>query len=313
MTAGDEQSIFAQPPIALTFLAPADRCNQRCPRCYLTEVVHEPVHETTLGPLDFAHLVHELVGEDMAILSVAFQGYEVTLPRSWPYVEATFAAAAEHGLRRSFITNGMLLHKVADRVDALDPARISVSLDGADATVNDRLRGLEGAFEATLRSLRVFLKKAPRFQERLVIASCLYDEDNFRSLLALPLLARELGLQRWALSLELREQDGRARPCAAPSTVTRWIRELSQAAAAHGVECHVNDEFGFFEGLDPTLPIHRVFNANFLYRVEPSGHIRVGHEILDVWDPASARPWHPGVDRAIDVVEYWLAVSDLLT
>ena len=52
----------------------------------------------------------------------------------------------------------MLLHKHVDRVVRLDPQRIGVSLDGATAEVNGRIRGLPGAFEATVASVRTGLE-----------------------------------------------------------------------------------------------------------------------------------------------------------
>ena len=52
---------YAQPPVVLTFLAPAERCNQRCPACYITEVVQEPVTRSQLQPADYARFVEEFV------------------------------------------------------------------------------------------------------------------------------------------------------------------------------------------------------------------------------------------------------------
>ena len=112
---------FRRPPAILTFVAPARRCNQRCPRCYLTEVSHEPVSAIGLSPEDYVRFVSDFVDAAIPILTVNFQGYEVTLPESWPYVEAVFGYAAQHNLPRAFVTNGMLLHKWTDRVLALEP------------------------------------------------------------------------------------------------------------------------------------------------------------------------------------------------
>ena len=131
------------PPVVLSFLAPAVRCNQRCPACILDQI-GEPVSEVGLAPADYGLFVEQFVEAKVPIRSVTFQGYEVTLPASWPYLEVAFAVAREHEVARDFITNGMLLHKWTDRVEALDPQRISVSLDGSDPQTTTRSAGSEG-------------------------------------------------------------------------------------------------------------------------------------------------------------------------
>ena len=193
--------------LSLTLLAPADRCNQACPACFITEVAREPVHRFDLSPEDYAQFVSDFVESEHDIQTVSFAGYEVTLPAAWPYVEAAFSVAIRHGLRRSFITNGMLLSKWTDRIDALDLHQITVSLDGATAAENDRLRGLPGAFGATVRSVTRFAEAAPRFRSRLVVASCLYDDANVASLEEMPRLLASLGIRGWTLSAVARSSN----------------------------------------------------------------------------------------------------------
>ena len=296
-----------RPRVVLTFLAPAERCNQRCPACILDRA-GEPVSERILGPVDYGRLVEELLEDGVPIRGVGFQGYEVTLPRSWPYVEAAFEVARGHRIRRSFITNGMLidLHRAA--IDRLDPHRISVSLDGADAETNDRLRGLPGAFLATTKNLSRFLRELPRMRKRVGLVSVLYDEENFRSLLAMPSLLGQLGVRRWAVSVELEFSTGRGRPRHATETLARWISELRRSAEQAEIEFHFNDEFGLFrqDGAKarPELRGETLFDPDWILRVEPTGHIRVGHELLMTWDADRARLWRPSKNRAIQVIGY---------
>lgn len=319
-------------PVTLSFLAPADRCNQRCPKCYLTEVVHEPVDQFGLAPADYATFVTQFAEAEIPIAGVTFQGYEVTLPRSWPYVEAVFAVTAEHDLCRSFITNGMLLDKLTDRVLALDPTRISVSLDGADASTNDRIRGLKGAFTATTESLRRFLRDAPSLGPRMAVVSCVYDEDNVTSLLGMPKLLKSLGIAQWALGFELvlgngslgngsldsspadhtetSSENRSIRPAQPARRAADWLRRLLEAADREGVACYVNDEFGAFkksegeenEGdVDRTLRAMGLFDPSRLVRMDPLGYVRTGHEILTEWDATRARRWDPQRDNAVDI------------
>ena len=299
-----------KPSVVLTFLAPADRCNQHCPKCIL-DIVDEPVRDFDLQPADYARFVEDFVKRDIPIRSISFQGYEVTLPSAWRYVEPVFFIAKRYGLRKGFITNGMLLHRWTDRIVALEPHRISVSLDGSSPAVNDPIRGLEGAFDATVTSIRRFLAKAPQFQPNMAVASCLYHEENYRSLLAMPRLLEDLGISRWTLGFELEVAEGRERPAHSRERLLRWSQGLQEAARARGIRVHLNDEMGFFKN-DPEASnafhsLKHVHNAPFLYRVMPTGHVRVGSEILDRWDSSKARRWNPATDSAVDVVGYWNA------
>ena len=252
---------------------------------------------------------------------VTFQGYEVTLPRSWPYVEAVFAVTAEHDLCRSFITNGMLLHKLTQRVVALDPTRISVSLDGATAQTNDRIRGLPGAFEATTESLRRFLQRAPSLAPRMAVVSCVYDEYNVASLSEMPKLLKSLGIKQWALGFELTRDEGIIRPAQPVARAGEWLRRLTDAADREGVACYVNDEFNSFknaarataadddestqsQGLESTIRAMGLFDPSRLVRMDPLGYVRTGHEILTEWDASRARRWNPKRDNAVDVAGF---------
>ena len=295
-----------RPPVVLTFLAPADRCNQRCPSC-LIDMTGEPVRSFVLSPEDYAAIVTQFVTAGIPLLAVSFQGFEVTLPRSWLYVEATFREAQKHQVRRSFITNGMLLDRHTDQIIELEPARISVSLDGSTPEANDPIRGLPGAFDATVRSIRRFLAAAPQFASAMSIVSTVFSEDNVRSLLQMPPLLASLGIPRWAAGFELGLQDGIERPVQHRDTLKRWIESLSEAADRHRISFHTNDEFGLFSenGANPApVRAKQLFHPDFIVRVEPTGHVRVGRELLAAFDERTTRRWTPDGPSIIEVIGY---------
>ena len=293
--------------MVLTFIAPAERCNQRCPACYIHRL-GEPASSFALRPQDFASILEELLADGVPIFGVGFQGYEVTLPKSWPYVVAVFSLAQRHRLRRTFITNGMLLDRHVDSLQQLDPHRIAVSLDAADPHINDRRRGLEGAFLATTRSVRRTLDAVPELAPRLSIASTLYDDENFRSLLGMPSLLRRFGIERWVIGVEADFAEGGHRPVPARTTILRWVAELRSAALAEGIRFHFNDEFGLLgsskpgeEGIEGTKSL---FDPDAIVRVDPAGYLRVGRELLAKWVPDERRRWCPGGRRAAEVIDY---------
>jgi len=287
----------------LTFLAPAVRCNQRCPKCFISQVRQERATSFDLAPEDYAKFVDDFLASDNDVISLAFQGYEVTLPQSWPYLEAVFDLGQRKEIRRSFITNGMLLHKHTSRIIDLDPARISISLDGADAASNDRHRGVNGAFEATLSNIRKFLREAPDYEERLAIVSVLYGHDNFESLLQMPKLVHDLGLHKWGVAVEV-ESDGSGglQYAAGFEEVIELVSQLKDEASNVGIKFFVTDELQRFDAEHARkLGVVQFPQSMELVRLLPSGHIYTGLSALaERADPNDAA-WCPSTS-AIDFI-----------
>ena len=247
----------------------------------------------------------EFLAADVSVLSISFQGYEVTLPESWPYLEAAFRAAKPSGIRRSFITNGMLLHKYAERIADLDPVRIAVSLDGGSAAANDAVRGLPGAFRTTIASVRRFLEIATDYRERVSVVSCLHRGINHESLLRLPRLLRELGISHWLLGFAVAVRGETFEPLEDRDVLRRQLRGLRRAADANGIRFYVNDEFGFVsDGNGGGMNARRVFDPEFLYRLDPLGYVRVGHEVLEAWPAGRNSAVDPRERNAVDVTRY---------
>lgn len=292
-------------------LAPATSCNQRCPNCYLTEVRREPVDSFALAPEHFAQVLEELTGRGTNVITVCFQGFEVTLPQSWPYVEAVFSEALRADVRRALVTNGMRLHALIDRIVALDPATIAVSLDGTDDATNDRHRGLPGALKRTLKSVDIFLNAEPAMRKRMMVASVLYKRSNFDSLLNMPALLAERHITRWAVGLEVTGWDGKVCLAEDPSQVIAQLDALERAARQYGISFFVGDEFGLID----TFDLQRDFikslpdEVDFL-RLLPSGHAYLGKETMrDV-----ARPddpcWRPQSESFLHFLDRCKMIDD---
>ena len=294
------------PPATLTFLAPSERCNQHCPNCYITDVADEPVRSFDLTPADYARFVEQFVAAGVPLLSVKFQGYEVTLPRSWLYLEAVFEVAKRHEIRRGFITNGMLLHRWTARIQALDPARITVSLDGASPETNDPARGLSGAFRATTESLRHFLRDAPEFRDRVAVASVLRERDNFKSLREMPRLLNALGVSRWLVSLELGLSESGVVPTVPTDGVLERFAELQRCAERHRIRFHASDEAGKLPPDQATeVRIHRPPHPRLFYRMDPTGGVQVGDTLFQRFDCKEVLRWRPEGPSAPTLVRYW--------
>ena len=297
------------PPAILTFLAPADRCNQHCPACILDRV-GEPVREFALSPNDYARFIEQFAEAGVPVLAAGFQGYEVTLPRSWPYVEAAFREAQSRGIPRDFVTNGMLLHKWIDRIVELSPRRISVSLDGSDDATNDSLRGLRGALALARSSIERCLMEVPGLEEVLAVVSTLFPGRNQASLQRMPRLLREIGIRRWSVGWELDIRDTALGPTGTKEQLRSDLLKLQNAAVDAEIRFHVSDDFGYF-GDDERkhLRIRRPFDPELLIRVDPLGGVRRGKEIESAWNAEPVPRWNPRMDDAVEVSGYWSRVE----
>ena len=266
------------------------------------------MQDFSLAPNDYVRFVERFVEAGVPVRALAFQGYEVTLPGSWPYLDAVFRFSRRHAIRCSFITNGMLLHKWASEIAELAPRRVSISLDGAEPAVHDPLRGISGAFDTTIASIERFLRAAPAMRPRLAVASSLYDEGNFRSLLALPPVLEKLGIRQWMVVGGAAVEDRQQVLSVSASQLSEWFQQLSEVAASSGLRFYISDEFGQFRdasGDTPGLQLRHVFDLRFFYRVYPAGYVRVGREFLESWDTGRYRRWDPSIDDPLDVVDYW--------
>ena len=297
------------PPAILTFLAPAEHCNQHCPACILDRV-GEPVSEFVLTPRDYALFLIQFAEARIPLLAVSFQGYEVTLPKSWPFVEAVFREARRRDIPRDFVTNGMLLHKWIDRIVDLAPRRISISLDGSDAETNDALRGLAGAFRATCSSLERCFQLEPELRSAVAVVSTLFPGRNLTSLTRMPRVLRELGITRWSVGWELEVGASGLVATHAKGRIAAELLVLQQAAADAEIDFHVSDDFGYFNQRDrERLRARRPFDPELLIRLDPLGYVRRGKQIASVWDALCAPRWDPARDDAVTTSGYWSRVE----
>ena len=97
--------------------------------------------------------------------------------------------ATSLGIRVALATNGTLVTKqVARQILDSGVRRVSISLDGADASTHDAFRGISGAFDAALRGFRNLRELGMSLQINMTIA-----RHNARQLPAVLRLAKEIG------------------------------------------------------------------------------------------------------------------------
>jgi radical SAM protein with 4Fe4S-binding SPASM domain len=139
-------------------------CNLRCIHCRATATeLSSPTDLPTAKALD---IIDQIVTVSNPILVLS--GGE-PLYRSDIFQLARYGA--DKGLRVALATNGTLVTKEVARMIA-DSAikRVSISLDGADATTHDSFRGIPGAFEAALYGFRNLKEVGMSVQINMTIA-----------------------------------------------------------------------------------------------------------------------------------------------
>ncbi|MBI1372233.1 MAG: radical SAM protein [Phycisphaera sp.] len=123
-------------------------CNLKCVHCYTNSEAKKYPGELTTEQC-------KAVLDDLAafqVPAVLFSGGE---PLVRPDLFELAAYARSLGLHVVLSTNGTLINRAtADRFVELKFAYIGISLDSALAEVHDKFRGVEGAFERTLRGIR---------------------------------------------------------------------------------------------------------------------------------------------------------------
>ncbi|NTW97329.1 MAG: radical SAM protein, partial [Oscillochloris sp.] len=172
-------------------------CNLRCAMCGHWRTQRE-------APLPIARL-HALIDElaDLGCRKLHLSGGE---PLLRPQVPELVEQASGRGVRVTLTTNGTLVDKaLARRLAEAGLRGVNLSLDSPVRKIHDGVRGVAGAWKATLRAARHLARAAPRGKLALRI-NTVVSRANYRSLATLPDLAHELGAE----SLNLIGVDGHA-------------------------------------------------------------------------------------------------------
>ncbi|MBI3393255.1 MAG: radical SAM protein [Nitrospirae bacterium] len=123
-------------------------CNLRCVHCYSNS--EEKKYEGELTTEEAKALINDL--GDFRIPALLFSGGEPLVRKD--IFELAAYAREKKGVHVVFSTNGTLItEEVARRMRAIRVSYVGISLDGME-DVNDRFRGVEGAFARAMRGFR---------------------------------------------------------------------------------------------------------------------------------------------------------------
>jgi radical SAM protein with 4Fe4S-binding SPASM domain len=166
----------------LVFWEVTKGCNLRCIHCRATATeLSSPYDLPTTKALNIIKQVSQ------SFLPILVLSGGEPLFRHDIFDLASYATSL--GIRVALATNGTLVTKqMARRILDSGVRRVSISLDGADASTHDAFRGISGAFDAALRGLRNLRELGMSLQINMTIA-----RHNARQLPAVLGLAKEVG------------------------------------------------------------------------------------------------------------------------
>ncbi len=137
------------PDLRLVFWETTLGCNLRCAHCRATATPGRAPDE--LSTAEAFALVEDIVSFASPILVLS--GGE---PLYRPDILDIARFASDAGLRVALATNGTLIDpEIAADIAGAGIRRVSISLDGVQASTHDTFRGVSGAFEAAMEGSRL--------------------------------------------------------------------------------------------------------------------------------------------------------------
>jgi mycofactocin radical SAM maturase len=226
-------------PICLTWEL-TYACNLACVHCLSSSGRRDP---RELSTAECMAVIDEL--ERMQVFYVNIGGGEPTVRRDfWELVD--YATAHHVGVK--FSTNGSrITPEVAARIAGTDYVDVQISLDGATASVNDRVRG-PGSYDTAIRAMENLADAGFDGFKLSVVVTC----ENVGQLDAFKRLAdryrAQLRLTRLRPSGRGADVWDRLHPTAAQQ------RELYEWLVAHGDSVLTGDSFFHLGGYGAALP-----------------------------------------------------------
>jgi len=178
---------FNEYPV-LSEIAVTYRCNLNCQFCYVGDKNYGELNTSDTKKILFK------IYNEAKVPSVSFTGGEPLLRRD---ICELVAYASKIGLWTNLITNGTLLTK--DVVNTLKKAGLSsaqVSIEGPNPDIHDKITGVTGSFDATVKGIKLFLDAGIPVHTNTTVS-----KNNLNYLEDIMLLAKEIGLNRLSMNL----------------------------------------------------------------------------------------------------------------
>lgn len=168
-------------------------CNERCQTCSFWR---EEESQFVLSRSQALRFIEQCASAD--VRTICFTGGEPFLRKD---VFDLLEFAKLNGLQTEVITNGLLLtERKAKRVAQSRVDRLFISLDAAEASLNDALRGLQGDFDLTMTAID-HVKTVRRSPYPQIVLQATISTKNVDQLPGLAECALEKGVEGFCFNL----------------------------------------------------------------------------------------------------------------
>jgi radical SAM protein with 4Fe4S-binding SPASM domain len=151
-----------QPPFMVSYSI-TTKCNLKCKHCYSSSVDQASPDE--LSTEEAFHLMDDLSRWGIGLLII--DGGE---PLCRDDLLEIVKYASSKGIRTTIGSNATLIDKaMADRMLEAGVMAVAISVDAADARTHDDFRGIDGAFEQTMKGIEACRNAGLPFQLNMVI------------------------------------------------------------------------------------------------------------------------------------------------
>ena len=175
------------------------RCNVRCVHCYLAG------REDEMSLAEWTGVLDALAAEGCLILTLS--GGEVLLRKDFFDIAG---AAKERGFGMRVFTNGTLVDaKAADRLAALNPIVVEMSLLGGTAETHDAITLKKGSFARTIRAAELLGERGARVKLKTTLM-----RGNVAEARRMEAVAERLGAEHQVAFVLMPKRDGDQSPLA---------------------------------------------------------------------------------------------------
>lgn len=134
------------------------RCNERCTHCYLDVMPPSAKVPGELSTEEAKRLVDDLAR--LGGLTITFSGGEIFVRSD---IFELSAYARKKGFAIRYFTNGILIKpEIADKIAAVKPVVVELSVYGSNAATHDGITQVPGSYDLTMRAVKLLLERGVR-------------------------------------------------------------------------------------------------------------------------------------------------------